>query len=198
MRWLGLDWDEGPLPPDPTRRTVSRECGETLSLGTRLLLLLHQGRTGAAARSRHRRGTSATIRRNLPHDFSRRRRQTPGRRRSRRLCGSRCPNPAAHFSTTPSAGRIEFANTELEDFVLLRSDGGPTYHLSVVTDDVDMRITHVIRGADHISNTPKQVLALPGAGGAVAGIRARASDPWPGQNPPQQAPRRHQRDFLSR
>src|SRR5205814_9679074 len=47
---------------------------------------------------------------------------------------------------------------ELEDFVLLRSDGGPTYHLSVVTDDVDLRITHVIRGADHISNTPKQVL----------------------------------------
>jgi len=42
--------------------------------------------------------------------------------------------------------------------VLLRSDGGPTYHLSVVTDDVDMRITHIIRGADHISNTPKQVL----------------------------------------
>ena len=55
-------------------------------------------------------------------------------------------------------GRVEFANTELEDFVLLRSDGGPTYHLSVVTDDVDMRITHIIRGADHISNTPKQVL----------------------------------------
>jgi glutamyl-tRNA synthetase len=53
---------------------------------------------------------------------------------------------------------VEFANAELEDFVLLRSDGVPTYHLSVVTDDVDMRITHIIRGADHISNTPKQVL----------------------------------------
>jgi glutamyl-tRNA synthetase len=47
---------------------------------------------------------------------------------------------------------------ELEDFVLLRSDGVPTYHLSVVADDLDMRLTHVIRGADHISNTPKQVL----------------------------------------
>ena len=55
-------------------------------------------------------------------------------------------------------GKLEFANSELEDFVLLRSDGIPTYHLSVVTDDVDMRMTHVIRGADHISNTPKQVL----------------------------------------
>jgi len=46
----------------------------------------------------------------------------------------------------------------LEDFVLLRSDGSPTYHLSVVADDIDLRITHIIRGADHISNTPKQVL----------------------------------------
>jgi glutamyl-tRNA synthetase len=55
-------------------------------------------------------------------------------------------------------GRVEFANAEIEDFVLLRSDGIPTYHLSVVADDIDMRLTHVIRGADHISNTPKQVL----------------------------------------
>ena len=53
---------------------------------------------------------------------------------------------------------MEFANAELEDFVLLRSDGVPTYHLSVVADDLDMRLTHIIRGADHISNTPKQVL----------------------------------------
>ena len=55
-------------------------------------------------------------------------------------------------------GRVEFANAELEDFVLLRSDSVPTYHLSVVADDLDMRLTHIIRGADHISNTPKQVL----------------------------------------
>jgi glutamyl-tRNA synthetase len=55
-------------------------------------------------------------------------------------------------------GKVEFANTEIEDFVLLRSDGIPTYHLSVVADDIDMRLTHIIRGADHISNTPKQVL----------------------------------------
>ena len=55
-------------------------------------------------------------------------------------------------------GKVEFQNSELEDFVLLRSDGVPTYHLSVVADDIDMRLTHIIRGADHISNTPKQVL----------------------------------------
>jgi glutamyl/glutaminyl-tRNA synthetase len=55
-------------------------------------------------------------------------------------------------------GRIAFDNANIEDFVALRSDGLPTYHLSVVADDIDMQITHVVRGDDHISNTPKQLL----------------------------------------
>ncbi|MDD5087345.1 MAG: glutamate--tRNA ligase, partial [bacterium] len=55
-------------------------------------------------------------------------------------------------------GPIEFHGDEIEDFVLLRSDGTPTYHLSVVCDDHDMGITHVLRGDDHVSNTPKQIL----------------------------------------
>jgi glutamyl-tRNA synthetase len=55
-------------------------------------------------------------------------------------------------------GPITFGHAHIEDFVLLRSDGHPTYQLSVVADDVDMGITHVVRGDDHISNTPKQQL----------------------------------------
>jgi glutamyl-tRNA synthetase len=55
-------------------------------------------------------------------------------------------------------GPIEVPNETIEDFVVLRSDEHPTYHLSVVVDDIDMGITHVVRGDDHISNTPKQVL----------------------------------------
>jgi len=55
-------------------------------------------------------------------------------------------------------GTIEFDNANLEDFVILRSDNYPTYHLSVVVDDVEMQVTEVVRGDDHISNTPKQVL----------------------------------------
>lgn len=55
-------------------------------------------------------------------------------------------------------GDISFENEHIENFVILRSDGHPTYHLSVVVDDIDMEITHVVRGDDHISNTPKQVL----------------------------------------
>jgi glutamyl-tRNA synthetase len=55
-------------------------------------------------------------------------------------------------------GARDAQNSEIEDFVLLRSNGLPTYQLSVVVDDIDMHITHVIRGADHLSNTPKQAL----------------------------------------
>ncbi len=55
-------------------------------------------------------------------------------------------------------GPREVQNAEIEDFVLLRSNGIPTYQLSVVVDDIEMRISHIIRGADHLSNTPKQAL----------------------------------------
>ena len=55
-------------------------------------------------------------------------------------------------------GSMEFNNSEINNFVILRSDGVPTYHLAVVVDDHDMGITHIIRGDDHISNTPKHVL----------------------------------------
>ncbi len=55
-------------------------------------------------------------------------------------------------------GEISLDHGSIDDFVLLRSDGHPTYHLSVVVDDIEMKITHVIRGDDHISNTPKQIL----------------------------------------
>ncbi|HEX9493112.1 MAG TPA: glutamate--tRNA ligase, partial [Thermoanaerobaculia bacterium] len=55
-------------------------------------------------------------------------------------------------------GDVHFEGELLDDFVLLRSDGHPTYHLSVVVDDIDMAITHVARGDDHLSNTPKHIL----------------------------------------
>ncbi|HWA58173.1 MAG TPA: glutamate--tRNA ligase [Gemmatimonadales bacterium] len=54
-------------------------------------------------------------------------------------------------------GRISFQGHDLDDFIILRSDGTPIYNLAVVSDDIDMRVTHVIRGDDHISNTPKQI-----------------------------------------
>src|SRR6185369_16433886 len=64
-------------------------------------------------------------------------------------------------------GPIEFDSANIEDFVIVRSDGYPTYHLSVVADAVDMGITLVIRGDDHISNTPKHVLLFNALDAAV-------------------------------
>jgi glutamyl-tRNA synthetase len=55
-------------------------------------------------------------------------------------------------------GAISFNNEELDDLVLWRSDQSPTYHLAVVVDDITMGLTHIIRGDDHVNNTPRQVL----------------------------------------
>jgi glutamyl-tRNA synthetase len=71
----------------------------------------------------------------------------------------RFKNPTEGFVEWEDAakGTIRIANSELDDLVLLRTDGSPTYNLTVVVDDVDMGITHVLRGDDHVNNTPRQI-----------------------------------------
>ena len=64
-------------------------------------------------------------------------------------------------------GRIEIANAELDDFIIARADGTPTYNFCVVVDDWDMRISHVIRGDDHVNNTPRQINVLRALGATV-------------------------------
>ena len=64
-------------------------------------------------------------------------------------------------------GRIVFQNTELDDLIIARADGAPTYNFCVVVDDMDMGITHVIRGDDHINNTPRQINILQALGAAI-------------------------------
>ena len=64
-------------------------------------------------------------------------------------------------------GRIEIANSELDDLIIARSDGTPTYNFCVVVDDLDMRITHVVRGDDHVNNTPRQINIIRALGGEV-------------------------------
>ena len=61
-------------------------------------------------------------------------------------------------------GTVTFQNNELDDLIIVRSDGTPTYNFTVVVDDYDMKITHVIRGDDHINNTPRQINILKGIG----------------------------------
>jgi glutamyl-tRNA synthetase len=64
-------------------------------------------------------------------------------------------------------GRIEISNDELDDLVIARPDGTPTYNFCVVVDDLDMKITHVIRGDDHVNNTPRQINILQALGGSL-------------------------------
>jgi glutamyl-tRNA synthetase len=64
-------------------------------------------------------------------------------------------------------GEISFSNSELDDLIIKRSDGSPTYNLSVVVDDMDMDITHVLRGDDHVNNTPRQINILRALGAAL-------------------------------
>ena len=88
------------------------------------------------------------------------------------------------------AGRIEFPNEKLEDVVLVRSDGRPTYNFASPVEDWLDGITHVIRGEDHVSNTPKQIRILEALGADAARLRARPERPRAGRQEALQAPRR--------
>ena len=157
MRWLGLEWDEGPFFQS-LRLPLYQATAEQLRVSGHAYYCfcskeeLEQRRAQAVAAGK-------------PPMYDRRCRAIEAGVAAQRF---QAGEPAALRFAVPEGGvtpvndavfgRVEFANAELEDFVLQRSDGVPTYHLSVVADDLDMRLTHVIRGADHISNTPKQIL----------------------------------------
>ena len=167
MRWLGLTWDEGPEVGGPHAPYFqSQRLDRYRAVAAQLVASGHayyDYRT-AAPRTKTADGeetpetfgpkayddTSVTL---APDEVARR--EAAGQPRAIRF-----KVPAEGRTAFPDAvhGDIAFDNAGLEDFVILRSDGYPTYHLSVVVDDMDMRITQVIRGDDHISNTPKQVL----------------------------------------
>ena len=158
MRWLGIDWDEGPFYQSQ-RLDLYRETAE------KLLASGHAYYCFCTKEELEQRRAEAAGAVGGPHMYDRRCRSIdPAAAAQRKAAGEACairfavPEGGSTSFDDAVFGRVEFANSEIEDFVLLRSDGIPTYHLSVVADDVDMRLTHIIRGADHISNTPKQVL----------------------------------------
>ena len=164
LRWLGLDWDEGPEVGgghgpyfqserlDRYRATAERLVAEGHAYYCYCTPeQLNEKREQAQARGEG--WTYDRACRNLSdEDIARR----EGERQPRAV-RFKVPDGQTEF-TDLVRGRIVFDHANLEDFVVLRSDSHPTYHLSVVVDDVDMAITHVVRGEDHISNTPKQVL----------------------------------------
>ena len=80
-------------------------------------------------------------------------------------------------------GRIEISNNELDDLVIARADGTPTYNFGVVVDDIDMRISHVVRGDDHVNNTPRQINILRALGAELPSTRtSRRSSARTGRN----------------
>ena len=166
MQWLGLNWDEGPFYQSERLERYREIAAKLKRLGhayrcfcTADELQAKRAQAQAERRPWKYDGTC----RNLPSS-EHRRLHAEGRPWALRF---RVPNTTRTSFDDRVFGHIEVENRDVEDFVLLRSDGNPTYHLGVVADDLDMRITHVIRGADHISNTFKQVLMYQSMGASV-------------------------------
>jgi len=160
MRWLGLTWDEGPFYQSQRIDRYREAAARLLDGGGayRCFCGVEDGRKEYAENASPAEHECAALSAEASE-----RRASAGEPFAVRF---RVPPGRISF-TDRVMGKIEVDNSILEDFVLLRSDGIPTYHLSVVTDDIDMEITHVIRGADHISNTPKQILLYRAAGRPV-------------------------------
>jgi len=155
LGWLGLDWDEGPhfqsRGLERHRNDVSRLVAEGrayLDFTDPVALKAEAVDRGVNPSRLARERADA-----LPTDEADRR-AAEGEPHAVRF---RVPEGEATWEDIVH-GTMRFANADLDDLVLLRTDGTPTYNLAVVSDDAEMGITHVIRGDDHISNTPKQIL----------------------------------------
>jgi glutamyl-tRNA synthetase len=173
LRWLGLDWDEGPAiggPHAPYFQSERRDRYRAL-----VERLLEEGaayycyctpdelkaRREAAEQSEGGWKYDRACCNLSSHEIAARDRS--GRARAVRF---KVPEGTVEIDDVVH-GAITFDCANIEDFVLLRSDGHPTYQLSVVADDIDMMITHVVRGDDHISNTPKQILIYRALGAEI-------------------------------
>jgi glutamyl-tRNA synthetase len=156
MRWLGLDWDEGPIH-QMDRLARYREVADELLRKDKAYYCyasreeLDQMREGQRARGEKPRYDG---------------RWRPENAKALGLTPPPGVKPVLRFRN-PLDGAVTFddlvkgpitiSNNELDDLVILRTDGVPTYNFGVVVDDLDMNITHVIRGDDHVNNTPRQV-----------------------------------------
>ncbi|OUN47147.1 glutamate--tRNA ligase [Collinsella sp. An7] len=176
MRWLGLDWDEGPEvggdfgPYAQTERLdLYREAAERLLAEGKAYPCfctpeqLEADREAARARKDPFQGYQRRCR-NIPADEARARMEA-GEPYTIRI---KVPEDRGDVVVDDAVhGRVTFAAKELDDFVIFRSDGTPTYNFATVVDDAAMGITHVIRGDDHLSNTPRQVIVYEALGAPV-------------------------------
>jgi glutamyl-tRNA synthetase len=166
MRWLGLTWDEGPDVGGPHAPYFQSQRLDRYRQRAQDLVergaAYYDYRTAEETRALREQaaaepsGQKTYVNTSLALGADEvARREALGMPRAIRF---RVPADGQTVFADAVHGEIAFENAQIEDFVILRSDGHPTYHLSVVADDVDMAITDVIRGDDHISNTPKHVL----------------------------------------
>jgi glutamyl-tRNA synthetase len=165
MTWLGLKWDEGPYLQSAGFEQHRDAVQKLLPSGNAYYCfcspeLLDSKRKEAAARKTDFKYDRTCLK--LAPDEVKRRLES-GERAAVRF---NVPDGAVTFNDAV-VGEVTVSSEMIEDFVLLRSNGQPTYHVSVVVDDIAMRITHVIRGADHISNTPKQILLYRALGAPI-------------------------------
>jgi len=164
LRWLGIDWDEGPDvggARGPYRQSERLErhrarAEELLSRGHAYLCFCSAERLEALREERTRAGEN-------PAYDGKCRALDPAESARRRASGEaavirfRVPQGRTQL-TDLVRGEVVFDNREVEDWVMVRSSGDPIYNFVVVCDDIDMGITHVMRGEEHLTNTPKQVL----------------------------------------
>jgi glutamyl-tRNA synthetase len=169
LKWLGIEWDEGPifqsqrldLYRDASARLLASGaafacyCKASSYVGGDSVTEGQEEREGEGDDEgvKSQKKIACYCRELSPGELAAR--QKEGIARAIRF---KVPRDGTTQFQDAVFGPREVQNADIEDFVLMRSNGVPTYQLSVVVDDIDMRITHVIRGADHLSNTPKQVL----------------------------------------
>jgi glutamyl-tRNA synthetase len=160
LSWLGVDWDEGPFYQSQRLDLYREAAKKCLANGSAFRCYCAAEKYAGGDHAADGSTGAEKVRRIARCSCRDGKTSTPDVKPAIRF---RVPAGKTVFADAVFGDR-EFDNEEIEDFVLLRSGkdgeewGMPTYQLSAVVDDVDMRITHVIRGADHLSNTPKQVL----------------------------------------
>src|SRR5439155_1020928 len=153
MQWLGLDYDEGPYYQMQHMERYREVIKQMLAAGSAYRCYASVEELDAMRAGQQARGEKPR--------YDRRWRPEPGKALPQPPADVppvvRFRNPIDGVVAWDDAvkGRIEIANEELDDLVIARSDGTPTYNFCVVVDDLDMRITHVIRGDDHVNNTPR-------------------------------------------
>ncbi|MGS2872238.1 glutamate--tRNA ligase [Enterobacter huaxiensis] len=154
MNWLNLEWDEGPYFQTKRFDRYNAVIDEMLVAGTAYKCYCSKERLDALREEQMANGEKPRYDGRCRHDHSEHAADEP--------CVVRFANPqdGSVIFDDQIRGPIEFSNQELDDLIIRRTDGSPTYNFCVVVDDWDMEITHVIRGEDHINNTPRQINIL--------------------------------------